>query len=77
MRTADRLVECAMMDIMPEVPTRSDFGIKDAQVFDAYQREIRAGRITADQLFQALFDECPGETLSAMIGMPVTSVYDL
>ena len=73
-RTADRLVEACILDLYPDAgPVWMDFGI-DERTFPAYQKAVKNGKVTADQLHKAV---CDGPKLSALIGVKVTTMFDM
>jgi len=81
-RTADSLCKAVTMD-MPVTPgARVDFGINNEAIYAAYQRAIRTGKVTADQLHNAILSEIPGQELTHLLreageSMEISTPYDL
>ena len=77
MHTADRLFEALILDIWPSAGAIVDFGLDNRHtqqsLYEAYQRKVRSGEITREQLRKAVGD---GPALSRLIGLKVVTAYD-
>ena len=72
-RTADRLVDALVLDMWPEgAAVYVDYGIDESN-YAAYQRAVKVGGVTANQLHAACGS---GKKLSALIGHPVKLMVD-
>jgi hypothetical protein len=73
-RTADRLFDACLLDIYPEgSAVYVDFSL-DERTYPHYQRAIKTGKVTADQLHKAAGD---GKKLTALIGCQVKTMFDM
>ena len=76
MRTADGLFDAVMLDMPLSAGQCDDFGVKDTATYAAYQRAVRGGEVTADQLHEAATSGTPGKDLSALIGVEITTIWE-
>lgn len=73
-RTADRLVDACLFDVYPHSPACViDFDLTEEN-FAAYQKAVREGKVTADQLHKAVGN---GPELSKLIGVKIVTMFDL
>jgi hypothetical protein len=70
-RTSDSLFDDLMLDLSPTAAAMCDFGIDSQDILEAYQRKIRSGEVTREQLQDAV---CDGKKLTALIGIQITTL---
>jgi len=76
-RTADSLFEALMMDTPVSLGAGADFGIdRNPKLYAVYQRLVREGKVTADQLDEAARSDKPGPVLTKLIGTLVMTTWD-
>ena len=74
---AQNFYNALMSDIAPSLAQKADYGIDIATdpqgLLTAYQNAVRTGKVTLEQLSDALGD---GPALTALIGVPITTIWD-
>lgn len=79
MSTADSLYQALMLDSQPSPAATVDFGLdgwggtNPQEVYVAYKRAITSGKVSKDDLLNALGD---GEALTELIGVKICTVWD-
>lgn len=75
LRVADGFVTALLYDDTPTMAASVDFGLdKNPRLYKVYQRKVRSGDISADDLHRAVGN---GKKLTDLLGVEVITFWDV